>query len=137
MSLDKRIVVRITPDDEAWIAEQAADEGVHNATFVRRLINRLRRGRPPLMRLALAPMMAAAGLHDADLRPGRLSHGGALIEHDIEQQPAGAEEILAARLEELDPETAQQPDDSEAANGAPAAIPLHPVPRTAYNPGRS
>jgi predicted DNA binding CopG/RHH family protein len=45
----KRIAVRFTEDDLAWLNEQAEDEGVEPATLVRMIVARLRKGRAPLV----------------------------------------------------------------------------------------
>lgn len=143
--LTKRLSVRFTSEDEAWIAEQAADEGVDNATFVRMLVNRLRRGRPALMRDALAA-------HDP-LRPTALNNAptpymntdfvldsaeipsddGAL--HAAQRIEDGtAEQILARRLAE----NPQMPDMGGAVpNGNAAAQPIVRIERSKWNPGRS
>jgi len=68
----KRMMIRFTEEDEAWISEQATDEGVDNATFVRMLVHRLRLGRPALLRTALTPHMVVPKTvaQEPDLRPG-------------------------------------------------------------------
>lgn len=44
-TLSKRLVVRLPEDMDAWIGEQAALEGLDNATWVRSVLTRMRNGR--------------------------------------------------------------------------------------------
>lgn len=137
--------IRFSPEDQAWLAEHAEDEGVEPATLVRMIINRLRRGRPPLMSMALAPQMRApASLADRDLRPGRAEyHPTADFRPDpvIDGDGAGdvVEDVLQSRLEELDGSNIQQlyADDGTGDELTRAAIPLRRVGRQNYNPGRN
>lgn len=124
--LTKRMMIRFAPEDIAWIEEQAADEGVDNATLVRMLINRLRRGRPPLMRALLAKENRPSA-EDREFIEGMAER----VEINVE---AGAEAVLQHRLEEIaggDVEGAQA-----AQNEGNGAISLRHQPRANYNPGR-
>ena len=62
----KRIVVRFTEDDLAWLNEQAEDEGVEPATLVRMIVARLRKGRAPLVSMMSAAPTAPRMVQRAD-----------------------------------------------------------------------
>lgn len=158
---DDRMTIRFTAEDTAWIAEQAADEGVDDATFVRMLVNRLRRNRPPLIRMALEAQPALVrGASDA-AHYGRspamdeMRRIGVLAaaprHHDVpvftvdelEPQPqTEAESVLERRMAEVSaqPDNVVQYPVTEADEAhqerARAAIPLNEVPRERFNPGR-
>lgn len=128
----KRMAVRFTDDDLAWIAEHADDEGVEPATLVRMIINRLRRGRAPLMSMISTAMQTA---------PRPVQYGGAsagpAVFVPVSAQPIGdasavADEVLEQRLAELDGgEVVQLHSEEEI-----AAVPLRRIGRQQYNPGR-
>jgi hypothetical protein len=63
----KRIVVRFTEDDLAWLNEQAEDEGVEPATLVRMIVARLRKGRAPLVSMMSAAPTAPRMVQRADI----------------------------------------------------------------------
>ena len=48
MNPNKRLLVRLSPDDHAWLLTQAEDEGVDPQTMVALVIHRLRLGRQPV-----------------------------------------------------------------------------------------
>lgn len=139
--LTKRIVVRLGDEDLAWIAEQATDEGVDHATFLRMLVNRLRRGRPPLMRMALSndPIQRSTRSmpigYPIDSRPVAMAP-----EPELPMLDGDANDILASRLAEADqlaPPPESQPFDESLNGHEAAAISLHRVDRARYNPGRT
>lgn len=133
----KRMAVRFTDDDLAWIAEHADDEGVEPATLVRMIINRLRRGRAPLM--SMIPTAAHAAPQPEQYRvavaPGVMIPNSAPPSGDV---GAVADEVLGQRLAELDGSNVQQlyADDAVGDELQTAAIPLRRVSRQQYNPGR-
>jgi hypothetical protein len=45
----KRMVLKLTDEQLAWVEQAAADEGIDSATFVRMMIDRLSKGRAPLI----------------------------------------------------------------------------------------
>jgi hypothetical protein len=45
----KRMVLKLTDEQLAWVEKAAADEGIDSATFVRMMIDRLSKGRAPLI----------------------------------------------------------------------------------------
>jgi hypothetical protein len=63
----KRIVVRFTENDLAWLNEQAEDEGVEPATLVRMIVARLRKGRAPLVSMMSAAPTAPRMVQRADI----------------------------------------------------------------------
>lgn len=126
LTLSRRMQVRFAEEDMTWIAEQAADEGVDDATFVRMLVNRLRRGRPPLMRMMLevqpakravaVPTLPAA----ADLPP------------DVDAEAVLAERLAESGLEPNAPPIEHEPEPEAQV----VAMSMRRVPRQSYNPGR-
>jgi hypothetical protein len=123
--LTKRIMVRVTDEQLAWIGAMATDEGMDNATFVRVVIDRLSKGRAPLI-----GMMSGQGVAftpSAQYQP-----------HFEGSAPAGAEtnDILAQRAAEAEAAIPQGSEDTEPAQQEHAAIPLRRVQRERYNPGR-
>lgn len=123
---DHRMSLRFAADDLAWITEQAADEGVDNATMVRMIVNRLRRGRVPLISMMEAHPQSAPLIHQPLVND----------EPVYENWPAGVgEDVLAARLAELG-----DTSGGEVVNFQPqpeaAAMPIRRVERERYNPGR-
>lgn len=129
----KRMAVRFTDDDLAWIAEHAEDEGVEPATLVRLIINRMRRGRPLLMSMVTAQGTAMSRTVSAAVPARRATfevlepQSGESAQHDNI-----AEEVLEQRLAELDGgEVVQLRTEEEI-----AAVPLRRLGRQQYNPGR-
>ena len=121
--LAKRIVIRLTDRQEAWIAEQAADEGMDNATFVRVLIDRLSKGRAPLIGMMQPqPVTFEAVPERPWIRPAEAAEIISETSDLLEQRMAEAE----ARLPQ---ERSEQP-----AQESTAAIPLRRVGREKYNP---
>lgn len=125
----KRMSVRFTDDDLTWIAEHAEDEGVEPATLVRMIINRLRRGRPPLMSMIVEREYPPTTVTKEVFRgvnqgtpPVATAEGG------------DAEDVLAARLAELDGGNEEQLKEPAEES---AAIPMRRVARQQYNPGRN
>lgn len=138
----RRMAVRFTDDDLAWIAEHADDEGVEPATLVRMIINRLRRGRAPLMSMigtAQHVVASAAGTMPSS-SPARRATFDVLEPQtsEIVQHDNLAEQVLADRLADLEGSNVQQlyADDAVGDELQTAAIPLKRVSRQQYNPGR-
>jgi hypothetical protein len=128
--LTKRIMVRVTDEQLAWIGEMAADEGMDNATFVRVVLDRLSKGRAPLIGMMQphTPVIASTVYHE----PTELARRGMTVTGD----PIGPDDILAQRAAEAE---ANLPTPQDAESGQPeesAAIPLRRVARERYNPGR-
>ena len=126
---DHRMSLRFAADDLDWIAEQAADEGVDNATMVRMIVNRLRRGRAPLISMMEAPR--------SEPRMTVQQYGEKLLRdtyNDELSDRSAADEVLEARLAEVEQGGAEvisfQPDVEAA------AMPIRRVERERYNPGR-
>lgn len=125
--LIKRIVIRLTERQDAWITEQAADEGMDNATFVRVLIDRLSKRRAPLIGM-MQPTIAQENQRYYDF-----------MKSDPLLQPAQAAEIiheandlLQRRMAEAEarlPNVGEWPEEQ-----ASAAIPLRRIGREVYNP---
>ena len=130
-SRTKRMAVRFTDEDLAFLAENAEDEGVEVATLVRMIVARLRKGRAPLI-----------SMMEAQPQPQRIVVRGLQVPYEPKSfvseppMPAGAaDDVLASRMAELDSADViplHQPAEEEA-----AAIPLVRVPRQQYNPGRN
>lgn len=122
--LSKRIVVRVTGEQLAYIEQAAADEGMDNATFVRVVIDRLSKGRAPLI-----SMMQSGSEPPRRYAPQPNDDPAAAA-------PLGdASDILAERAAQVE---ANLPEPEQAVaphNGA--AIPLRRMPRQVYNPGRN
>lgn len=123
---------RLSPEDEAWLAEHAEDEGVDASTLVSMIISRLRKGRPPLVsmmveKIAAGTIVAARDVnYPIEQRTVEHAQGGEVIDSDI------VEDVLASRLAEADgSQVVQLHSDEEA-----VAIPLRRVGREQYNPGR-
>jgi hypothetical protein len=134
--LTKRIMVRVTDEQLAWIGEMAADEGMDNATFVRVVLDRLSKGRAPLIGM----MQPQSRPSQNAIMPTVTEYvGRELTPEEYEgrslQQP-GQFEVIEGRaptFDELNPET--RPDQDPRPLPA-AATPLRRVERTKYNPGR-
>lgn len=123
----QRVNLRMSPEDVAWLVEQAEDEGVEYTTLIRMIVNRLRRGRPPLvsMMTGTAPRLPTL--------PANGTQGYVSIQQQEAIDPALAEDVLQSRLSELEtmPEEQLAPEETEV-----VAIPLRRVGREQYNPGR-
>lgn len=50
----KPLKLKLTDDQLAWVEQAAADEGIDSATFVRMMIDRLSKGRAPLISQMIA-----------------------------------------------------------------------------------
>ena len=127
----KHIAVRFTEDDLAWLNEQAGDEGVEPATLVRMIVARLRKGRAPLVSMMSAAPMAPRMVSQAP----RLNYEATPMYEPVEPEgdPSVAEDVLNARLAELDGADVVPLHQPEA---EPVAISLRRVERQQYNPGR-
>jgi len=123
--LNKRIMVRVTERQEAWITEQAADEGMDNATFVRVLIDRLSKGRAPLIGM-MQPQIQQLGD-----RAARVSQQIA-NETNLDE----AADLIAQRAAEAEALIPESYEESEVEE-LPAAIPLTRIARPRFNPGRN
>lgn len=123
--LTKRIMVRVTDEQLAWIGHMAADEGMDNATFVRVVIDRLSKNRPPLIGMMAVPETPF------QMFPPKVTHYHSA---QIVEMPQGeTSDILAQRVAEAEaslPQTLDNPPEESA------AIPLRRVARERYNPGR-
>lgn len=124
---DHRMSLRFAADDLAWITEQAADEGVDNATMVRMIVNRLRRGRAPLISMMEPVRQMAAPI--ASYEPPDYN------ELAGDEVAGAAEDVLAARLAELGDASGGQVVNFQPQAEA-AAMPIRRVERERYNPGR-
>jgi hypothetical protein len=126
--LTKRVVVRVTDDQLDWIGRMAADEGMDNATFVRVVLDRLSKGRAPLIgMMTAAPLSVAA----ENQRQYEFLRADPLL---VPVAASETDDILAQRAAEAEaslPETVETEPYEES-----AAIPLRRVARTVYNPGR-
>jgi hypothetical protein len=124
--LTKRIMVRVTDEQLAWIGEMAADEGMDNATFVRVVLDRLSKGRAPLIGMMQSQILAQVTLptHYQPHNEGSTPVDG--VTNDILAQRAAEAE---ANLPPANEAESDQPQES-------AAIPLRRVQRERYNPGR-
>lgn len=139
MTTTTRITVRLDDEDKVWIAEQARDEGVDDATMVRMIVNRLRRNRPPLMRMALssAKLTFAEWSERVNEREMAEHPAMAALNDGLSGNGADADTVLAQRLAEMgDQQTTQMPEGVPVNGGETAAISLRPVAREKYNPGR-
>jgi hypothetical protein len=130
--LTKRIMVRVTDEQLAWIGEMATDEGMDNATFVRVVIDRLSKGRAPLIVMMQTQSFAPAGLNAVPEWP-RLSPQ---LQRMQEENDGVATDILSQRAAEAEAALPEHSEDAESAPQENAAIPLRRVPRERYNPGR-
>jgi hypothetical protein len=139
MNTTKRMTIRLAPEDEQWLATEAADEGLDPAAMVRVILARLRQGRPALYRealaLARAPVVAAAQrvLARHPLNPmmpapmPRVDVSGEVVEP---VQPV--DEALDAMEAQSEAEEYGEPPPL---SGVAAAFPLKLVARQKYNPG--
>lgn len=145
--LSKRIVVRVTDAQDDWLTQAAADEGLDKATFLRAMVDRLSKGRAPLISMMQSrPMPRAAVLPGGfDPRPGAINYAD-----DVEQSAnavdaaadlaqRAAEDAIAnaprvKSFEELNPPRAF--DATEPDPGV-VSMPLRRVGRQVYNPGRN
>ncbi len=128
----RRMAVRFTDEDLAFLTENAEDEGVEPATLVRMIVSRLRKGRQPL--ISMMEQVAPAPRAIQSVRAG-VSFYQPPAAAPAPVDDGAADEVLASRLAEL--ETADvvqlhQPPEEES-----AAIPLVRIPRQQYNPGRN
>lgn len=124
----KRLNLRMSAEDVAWLIEQAEDEGVDYTTLIRMIINRLRRGRPPLVSM-MGPTQPVR-------RETQAIRDVNVVIPGPEDSAEIAEDVLQARLNELEGgEVVQLHADSPSETEA-AAIPLRRVAREQYNPGR-
>jgi hypothetical protein len=129
--LTKRIMVRVTDEQLAWIGEMAADEGMDNATFVRVVLDRLSKGRAPLI-----GMMAQQTFVQPFVAPPQPDFDAYGIPIAVPRAAGESTDILAQRAAEAE---ANLPPRQEAESDHPeesAAIPLRRVQRERYNPGR-
>lgn len=139
--LDKRLVTRLSDEHLEAVAEWAADEGVDNATMVRMIVDRLSKGRPPLLSMMEpppAPLAARSASRPIIAVPPRLRAAD-----DPAAPPPVADDALdammAQRLAEL-PEDAPllaqagMPPPVNGTVGA-VAVSVRHVERTRYNPG--
>lgn len=126
----KRVNLRMNAEDVAWLVEQAEDEGVEYTTLIRMIVNRLRRGRPPLVSMMTggAPRRIPAS---PQYDPSYFAVAEGTPPNPID--PALAEDVLQSRLQELEtmPVAPSPADEAEV-----VAIPLRRVGREQYNPGR-
>lgn len=136
MALGKRMMVRLGGEDEAWVAEQAADEGVEAATWVRMVINRLRRGRPALLSMLQAQTVAAPRMNGKPqaAAPQSILEDLKFVEENPNDlaDPQEAADVLAQRLQELE----QTPIQAAPPAVEAAAVSLQRMPRNKFNPGR-
>lgn len=119
---------RLSPEDEAWLAEHAEDEGVDASILVSMIISRLRKGRPPLVSMMVEAIATRAPVRSQQKAPEVVSMAeyADAIDGDI------VEDVLASRLAEAETSQVVQLHGEEET----AAIPLRRVGREQYNPGR-
>ena len=132
----KRMVLKLTDEQMAWVERVAADEGIDSATFVRMMIDRLSKGRAPLIsQMVEAPYTTAPeGPHTftvrTELPPESWRNVGELTPQFSELGAADPAVVRAA----LDREPQQEfVVDWEAAKDT-AAISLRKVEWNQYNP---
>jgi len=132
-------MVRVTDEQLAWIGEMAADEGMDNATFVRVVLDRLSKGRAPLIGMMQPTTQALSLPVGFDHSPGATNYGEAFdgaVPRMVEFNGGVTHDILAQRAAEAEANLpAPQGDQSEPPQES-AAIPLRRVARERYNPGR-
>jgi hypothetical protein len=130
--LTKRIMVRVTDEQLAWIGKMAADEGMDNATFVRVVIDRLSKGRAPLIGMMQQAIQAPAGMDVVAEWPA--------ISPQLQRMQAENDGVvggvLAQRFAEAEANLPSPQDDQSEPSQESAAIPLRRVQRERYNPGR-
>ena len=128
MNPNKRLLVRLSPDDHAWLLTQAEDEGVDPQTMVALVIHRLRLGRQPV------PVQIRRGSGLVQVIPALTIPEERQISEEYQRpellETTEVEDILASRMQEL----GQQP---AAPSSEVPAVSLHRIPRRSYNPGRS
>lgn len=129
-----RLVIRVSPEDDAWLVSESERMGCDKDNLVRMMIRQARvgQGAPVAPQAqsrsvaASAPLRRPVSHDDAYVGPGAdLSafQSGEAIDAD----PTG---ILASRLAEVDAASIEQPEP--AMNGA--AVSLRRVERERYNP---
>lgn len=133
MPKDCRVVIRLSAEDDAWLATESERIGCDKSTFVRMLIKRAIGGPPTLPNVSLPA--------DFNPQPGSLTYAdyaSSVISDDIGSAESTVEPveaidpdaILAARLAEADGKL-----EAEAQDHGPPAIPMRRIPREKYNPG--
>ena|ERR1700722_3119091 len=134
--LTKRIMVRVTDEQLAWIGEMATDEGMDNATFVRVVIDRLSKGRAPLIGMMQGQSQAPAGMNVvAEWAPLR-SETYRVTAVDELGKDIQTNDILAQRAAEAEANLPPPQDRESEHPEESAAIPLRRIGRERYNPGR-
>lgn len=123
-------MVRVTDEQLAWIGEMAADEGMDNATFVRVVLDRLSKGRAPLIGMMQPQPRSSLALHYHE--PTELARRDIAVTGDS----IGSDDILAQRAAEAEASLPTAQDDQSEPPQESAAIPLRRVQRERYNPGR-
>ena len=135
----KRMAVRFTDDDLAWLTEQAEDEGVEAATLVRMIVARLRKGRSPLVSMMGQPARPALDV----MREMRAAYVPGVYQPPVPElggvmgtDPEMVEDILRQRLSEMGADAGEVVPMDDGHNDESVAIPLRRIPRQQYNPGR-
>lgn len=133
----RRMAVRFSDEDLAWLAEHAEDEGVEPATLVRMIVSRLRKGRAPLMSMITAPKREYPQMAVGQETFRRINQSAERLSAAPDEEayePEGvAEDVLAARLAELEGADVVQLHGGEEA----VATPIRRVARQSFNPGRN
>jgi len=140
-ALDKRLVTRLSEDHLQAIAAWASDEGVDNATMVRMIIDRLAKGRAPLLSMMQGNRFPPALLPVEPKRPifdFRAADADRDPDAPLPVTEDTLEAMLAQRLAELPagaPVMAQAgPLPPTNGTHAVAAVSVRHVERTRYNP---
>lgn len=120
--LSKRIVIRLSEQQLAWIEAWAADEGMDNSTFVRVVLDRLSKGRPPLYGMSEERHLLPASVHELDRKA--FTHL---------QPPGSPPTTLADEIDEIEKATR---DVELPGKVQPIARSPGLVERQRYNPGR-
>lgn len=130
-TLSKRMVIRLADDLDAWIGEQAAREGLDNATWARAVLTRLKNGLPPIA--GSQPQRVVTAQDEPYPRNGIDPYQpsndlDALLESRVEQA------ALASGASSFVTQPPAADDLSHELVGA--AHPLRRLERVKYNPGR-
>lgn len=131
---DKTIKLKLSAEQATWLEIAAADEGMDSATFARVLIDRLSKGRAPL----ISQMTTNAVAQDYVPQYPHVEVPREIVPEFAagEIAPAftglgGASEAEVRMALAADP--IREPEYNYEANGAPA-VSLRSIPREVYNP---
>lgn len=126
--LTKRLVVRVSEEQNRFLDEAARDEGMEKATLVRVIIDRLAKGRAPL--IAMMERQHPIPVPVYEITASTVDENGV----DIASITRPADEPPNKSFDELNP---PRTFDAAAGEDKVAAFPLRQTRRaTLYNPGR-